>query len=158
MDGLETLEALLKLGRQSVVRLDLGREEGVTADERGLVKDEEEGGGGRLLLVCDVRVPLELGQPVASTVVFETIVLAITVDNMKLGVALYITGCGVTMDRTEVSVKALEWGKEAARMECYLAISIWRSNPRSLKSWSRKRRTLRSAAYRASSSSPSLES
>jgi hypothetical protein len=76
----QALEALLERGREAVVRLDLGEEEGVAAADLGLVEDEEERGAGGLLLVGDVGVPLCVVGAVGAGVLCEAVVLGITVD------------------------------------------------------------------------------
>lgn len=54
--GLETVETLLELGRQTLVCLSHVAEEGITTCCR-TVKEIQEGGAGGLLLKCDIRVP-----------------------------------------------------------------------------------------------------
>ena len=98
----QTLKALAELGGQAVVRLDLRSEEGVATD-LGLVEDPEEGGRGRLLLVGDVGVPLEVGEEVFATVTPEALVVGIAVDDVELREALDVAGGGVVVDRAEVT-------------------------------------------------------
>lgn len=122
--GAQTLEALLELVGEPVVCLDLGQEEGVSAGfglqsadklqsvqaaRRGkvsptyLVKDEEEGGSGSLLLVRDVGVPAGVVDAVAAEVLLEPVVALVAVDDVELGVALHVPARWVPLDRPEVA-------------------------------------------------------
>lgn len=124
--GLQPLKSLLKLGGKAVVSLDLRCKEGVAANERGLVEDEEEGGARRLLLVGNVGVPLEATEAVGAAVLLEFVVLAVAVHHVELGVALDIPGCGMALDRPEVSKVRDGSGQLEgnAVYRTYLAISI----------------------------------
>lgn len=51
VDGAEAFEALLELGGETFVGLDLGEEEGVASAVHGLLEDPEEGGARGLSLV-----------------------------------------------------------------------------------------------------------
>ena len=110
VQGTETLETLLELGRETLISLDLGEEEGVAAADLWLVEDEEKGGARRLELVRDVGVPLGVVGAVGASVLAETVILRIAIDNMELGIALYIARCGVPVNGAEVSARVLVIG------------------------------------------------
>ena len=74
----------------------------------GLVEDEEEGRSGRLPLVRDIGVPGRVIDAVVSEVVFEKVVLSVTVDDVELREPFDIAGGWMTLDRTEVTRESVE--------------------------------------------------
>lgn len=79
-------------------------------------------------------MPLGVVGSVGASVLTEAVVLRVAVDNVELGIAFDVAGGGVPVDGAEVSAQALGFGRLRSGWSTYLAISIWRSGPRSLKS------------------------
>ena len=102
MHGPQSLKAFLERLAEPIICLDLAREEGVTAEFR-LLEDEKERSARWLLLVRDVRVPLDPGELVVREVLLEAVERLVAVDNVEFGVPRYVARRRVSLYWAKVS-------------------------------------------------------
>lgn len=104
MDRLQSMQSLLQWLRQTVVRLNLVAEKGVSSN-LWLVKDIQERNAGSLLLIGDIGVPRNGAVAISEEGVKFRASLSVAMHDVKLREAFGRARCGVDVVTAEVTAE-----------------------------------------------------